>query len=168
MWRRIKWTHAGKWAGAGTASLCFVIWLISGWGTLNWAWWDRAGFTYVELGRGALSHQRIREPVVGAHAISQGSRGFPGTLEIVKGKGHFWIWQFELERYRTTYGTETNVDIPLWAPFIGAAGLTFVCWRLDHRRPPGSCPKCGYDLTGNSTGICPECGRSAAPRTAGR
>ena len=24
--------------------------------------------------------------------------------------------------------------------------------------PPGSCPKCDYDLTGNISGVCPECG----------
>jgi hypothetical protein len=23
---------------------------------------------------------------------------------------------------------------------------------------PGKCPKCGYDLSGNVSGICPECG----------
>ncbi|HPM24999.1 MAG TPA: hypothetical protein PLP66_13915 [Phycisphaerae bacterium] len=25
-------------------------------------------------------------------------------------------------------------------------------------RPHGHCPKCGYDLTGNTSGVCPECG----------
>ena len=32
-------------------------------------------------------------------------------------------------------------------------------WWLDLRRiPPGHCPHCGYDLTGNVSGKCPECG----------
>ncbi len=26
------------------------------------------------------------------------------------------------------------------------------------RCPPGACRVCGYDLTGNTSGICPECG----------
>ena len=26
---------------------------------------------------------------------------------------------------------------------------------------PGHCQHCGYDLTGNESGICPECGRVA-------
>ncbi len=30
------------------------------------------------------------------------------------------------------------------------------------RRPPWRCRGCGYDLTGNTSGICPECGRSIA------
>lgn len=25
-------------------------------------------------------------------------------------------------------------------------------------RPHGHCPKCGYDLTGNTSGVCTECG----------
>jgi hypothetical protein len=29
---------------------------------------------------------------------------------------------------------------------------------LEHRRHQGQCPRCGYDLTGNASGVCPECG----------
>ncbi|HEX8910990.1 MAG TPA: hypothetical protein VF796_01425 [Humisphaera sp.] len=29
------------------------------------------------------------------------------------------------------------------------------------RRLPGRCSGCGYDLTGNESGVCPECGRPA-------
>ena len=32
--------------------------------------------------------------------------------------------------------------------------------RLRLRRGRGLCPACGYDLAGNTTGICPECGRA--------
>ena len=28
------------------------------------------------------------------------------------------------------------------------------------RHPPGRCQRCGYDLTGNMSGVCPECGAS--------
>jgi hypothetical protein len=31
-------------------------------------------------------------------------------------------------------------------------------WRRDRRREAGRCPECGYDLTGNLSGVCPECG----------
>lgn len=33
------------------------------------------------------------------------------------------------------------------------------------RYAPGRCPKCGYDLTGNTSGRCPECGRELVPVT---
>jgi len=36
--------------------------------------------------------------------------------------------------------------------------------RRRHRRKRGLCPSCGYDLTGNTTGVCPECaGKVIAP-----
>lgn len=31
-------------------------------------------------------------------------------------------------------------------------------WRRHRRRKEGLCMACGYDLTGNVSGICPECG----------
>lgn len=39
--------------------------------------------------------------------------------------------------------------------------LGFILWWLNERRfrvPPGHCPNCDYDLTGNVSGVCPECG----------
>jgi hypothetical protein len=31
--------------------------------------------------------------------------------------------------------------------------------RMNH----GRCPECGYDLTGNESGVCPECGEDFSP-----
>ncbi len=48
--------------------------------------------------------------------------------------------------------------LPLWIPFLLLAGPSaFLFWR-DRRPPPHCCQKCGYDLTGNTSGVCPECG----------
>ena len=52
-----------------------------------------------------------------------------------------------------------------WAiGFVGGAVLLFIVFRS--RTPlvpgPGHCRKCGYDLTGNTSGICPECGLKTA------
>ena len=30
-------------------------------------------------------------------------------------------------------------------------------WRINHK-PKGKCAECGYNLTGNVSGVCPECG----------
>jgi hypothetical protein len=61
---------------------------------------------------------------------------------------------------------------PILLPYVAGVGslvvlgvflftLVKLCreWR---RKPPGLCEKCGYDLTGNVSGVCPECGRSVA------
>ncbi|HYO11257.1 MAG TPA: hypothetical protein VER17_19995 [Tepidisphaeraceae bacterium] len=46
---------------------------------------------------------------------------------------------------------------------IGGAAV----WRLARgprvRRHGGRCAECGYDLTGNQSGVCPECGTPARP-----
>lgn len=47
--------------------------------------------------------------------------------------------------------------VPLYLPMIAIAGFTALLWRRDRRVPPGYCI-CGYDLTGNVSGVCSECG----------
>jgi len=34
-----------------------------------------------------------------------------------------------------------------------------------HRQSAGHCRSCGYDLTGNISGVCPECGKAVAHQT---
>ena len=53
----------------------------------------------------------------------------------------------------------------LWVPFALFSTYPFIAFirgplRRWRRRRRGLCLKCGYDLTGNVTGICPECGAS--------
>lgn len=33
-------------------------------------------------------------------------------------------------------------------------------WDRQQRRKAGCCIHCGYNLTGNTSGVCPECGRT--------
>ncbi len=55
----------------------------------------------------------------------------------------------------------TSLLVPLWIPLAIIAIPTAVLFHRDRRRIlPGHCRKCGYDLTGNVSGICPECGES--------
>jgi hypothetical protein len=50
------------------------------------------------------------------------------------------------------------IQLPLWIPFLLFAIPTVYVWWRDRRIPPGHCRKCGYNLTGNVSGVCPECG----------
>jgi hypothetical protein len=46
---------------------------------------------------------------------------------------------------------------PLWIPLFVLFIPATILWRRDRRPAPGAC-RCGYDLTGNTSGRCPECG----------
>ncbi len=46
----------------------------------------------------------------------------------------------------------------LWVSFCVIAIPTAILWYSDRRTvKPGHCPHCGYNLTGNESGVCPEC-----------
>jgi hypothetical protein len=48
----------------------------------------------------------------------------------------------------------------LLAPAAGLLGALYIrrCLQQQSRRRQGECLRCGYNLTGNVSGICPECG----------
>ena len=65
----------------------------------------------------------------------------------------------------------TVVAIPLWAPAaLLLISLALAIARRTHRQRrrlrTGLCIQCGYNLTGNESGICPECGRPTRPPAA--
>jgi len=61
-----------------------------------------------------------------------------------------WRWLATSEKSRS------YVIVPLYPLALVAALTTILCW---HHIPPGHCQKCGYNLTGNVSGICSECGK---------
>ena len=56
------------------------------------------------------------------------------------------------------YLRPTSLVLPLWIPAVILAAATVFWWRRDRSFPAGHCQHCGYNLTGNQSGICPECG----------
>ena len=50
-----------------------------------------------------------------------------------------------------------GIYVPLWIPLVIALIPTIWLWRGSRQILPGVC-SCGYDLTGNVSGVCPECG----------
>ena len=53
---------------------------------------------------------------------------------------------------------------PHWFPILILAVLPAIWlykWNKRRKLGPNACPGCGYDLTGNETGVCPECGVGA-------
>jgi hypothetical protein len=67
-----------------------------------------------------------------------------------------WKWRY---RHHTT---KTFFDFPGLLPIFLVAIPTALMWGThirDRRRKPGTCPKCGYEITGlMGKEACPECG----------
>jgi len=64
---------------------------------------------------------------------------------------------------RLCNGRLDTVSMPLWIPLVLFAAYPTIAFvrgpvRRWRRRGKGLCVTCGYDLTGNVSGICPECG----------
>jgi hypothetical protein len=58
---------------------------------------------------------------------------------------------------------EGQVGMYVWLALALVVGLTvaWVTWKRSEpadRQERGLCTRCGYDLTGNVSGVCPECG----------
>jgi hypothetical protein len=66
-----------------------------------------------------------------------------------------WSWRLEAAAaWPDTVGG--CMSVPLWIPFV--ITLTVALVSRPRRYPLGYCVRCGYDLTGNVSGVCPECG----------
>ena len=56
--------------------------------------------------------------------------------------------------------------IPLWA-VVSAAGMPYLLVLIWRRYPTdGHCPRCGYNLVGNTSGVCPGCGSAVETKPA--
>lgn len=56
-----------------------------------------------------------------------------------------------------------GLTLPLWMPMVVFVSLTILASaRLRHLHAV-RCVRCGYDLTGNESGVCPECGTTIQP-----
>ncbi len=136
-----------KWAGVAMCVLTFAVWVLSLRGTTYYYLHGAGGFGW--------SH--------GYMTVMWGQR--PGQLPLGPGWRH---------RPQPAYQPITDPDVFPWPPLGRMGNEVFVaCWLVlsistlfticawwAHRRriPPGHCKKCGYNLTGNVSGICPECG----------
>lgn len=74
------------------------------------------------------------------------------------------VHRFNIRSHRTRprwafVPTGRFLMFPIWLPFLSIALPTAYLLLRRRRPPPHCCQTCGYNLTGNTTGVCPECGR---------
>jgi len=63
-----------------------------------------------------------------------------------------------------------GIMVPLWFLTLIFAILPAIWlfkWNKRRKLSPNACPACGYDLTGNESGVCPECGATKAEAAQG-
>ncbi len=163
MRRRFRIRRIAKWTGLVLCVLVLVAWGVS---TVKWVVWSRTGGTWtyessllygsfhLERYPASWSPKRLqgfsiwpyfKVPPVEATAIHRLG------LTLPKSHQHFSV-------ISTPPWTGT-VEIPLWIPFVLLAVPAALLWWRDRKPPRGHCQRCGYNLTGNTSGTCPECGQ---------
>ncbi len=153
MARSAKWRRRLKWAGT-LACVAMAFPIVSPYG---FSWNSRSGQCQLLLGAGGAGI---------AWRPGSTSLNCPAGFQYRKTGVHLTLWYYSHGDYVADYpqfgsGQCHWCVLPLWKPFLLVAALTILLWWHDrHRIPAGHCQHCGYDLTGNTSGVCPECGRS--------
>ena len=114
-------------------------------------WFTNHGAYYVQLGWGRIDFNYITDPRV------RKARAGRVVWRQLCGP-HEWTWWPRCK----TGSTALTLRAPLWIPLAIVMLPTAFLWYRDRRPPPGHCQHCGYDLTGNISGVCPECGTPTA------
>ncbi len=139
-----------KWIGLGACVAILCLWAISFWFIIYYdelsqfppsLWHGRVRFLTPIRGWGSFSMKPLSHfaSVIGPRTWwDKIDLKWPGTWAIGPGMGRIW-------------------NIPLWMPFAAVAIPTAILWRRDRRPLKGHCLHCGYNLTGNESGVCPEC-----------
>jgi hypothetical protein len=124
---------------------------------LLWAASLMIDIVYIRPGTTLHSYVRIAHGQIGVY--SQAVKFFPPpTYRWSVRRIPFapdWTWDVNIVDLKAWV-----IILPFWMILGVAAGVTVLFWlRPWHRPLPGHCRGCGYDLTGNTSGVCPECGR---------
>ena len=141
MYRPSRVRRVLKWTGAGLSLLILAAWVVSAF----------KAFGHVADGRAY---------VVGGGCVLCFSGGRIYASEAPD------LFQMMDTQLRGSIGMSwpsvilgSVIIIPLWLPFVVSAIPTAWLWHRDRRRiPRAHCQRCGYDLTGNTSGACSECG----------
>jgi hypothetical protein len=142
---------------------------------LKWLRLRAVGYGAVS-GGGAVAAVIIRSEYVGHGTLTTEPGWYADSLDPAGGSADVWLMRAAPNPPRELLGVQyydsddganriRGVVIPLWVVVVLFAALPGVRapgmvrrrhTRLRARR--GLCPRCGYDLTGNVSGVCPECG----------
>jgi hypothetical protein len=146
---QLHWVSPGGFRGAGSASGYVVVQLNPG---------DTSAYSRARRG---WTYHHMQPYSAPSYAVAYGNldpiRTF-GTFELC---GLGWYTVRDRNGMRTATGVlpfylvaAATAALPLWWTVVRLRSRVH-----DRRRKcPSLCHSCGYDLTGNVSGVCPECG----------
>jgi len=153
---RRAWRWWCRWLGVTACILIAALWVVSGWWNFGWQTTINGWITPVLR----LSCGQIWIDWPQPNAIIAGHEGFFVSPPYQAFAMNWRLWPTYADS-----GWTRSITIPLVLPLLA---ILLVSWRLgvieERRGCSGRCMQCGYDLTGNVTGLCPECGTATNPR----
>ena len=126
----------------------YALNVVGGTHTQSWWWWQfhgSAGACRVVMT--ADDEVEWDAPVARLHSME--SNRYSGVMPFWTVIGPYWL-------LATAFALLPAGSVARW-------GWSLFLRLL--RRRPGCCRRCGYDLTGNTSGICPECGAAVVRST---
>ena len=155
MARRRRGVRVLKWLGAGLCVLIATAFVVSVFWTVD----------YYESFTRPPATLVLRAGMFSCVTRDLSGDPWPNGWLVTRTKSmELVLWPEEIY---TKYPDARVLRIPLWMPFSAVLLPTILLWFLDRRRPrPGHC-RCGYNLTGLTSGRCPECGAPALASPAG-
>jgi len=151
-WQRMR--RFLKWAGLLICLLLVPVYVASGFRTFYWGWRPWGWNPNAPSGYPATEESRILILENGCLCLYYGPALAEQLGWKVRDSGEHGI-----DLWPDPADPAVVIGVPLWLLFLLVAAPTGRLWWVDRRRvQPGKCRQCGYDLTGNQSGVCPECG----------
>jgi len=130
-----------------------ALWVMSYWITLGVSLGTHTAHYYGSVGYGFVRCVRWHDSMTAPDRPPISAKWIGGAVPVRN------LWHFQWFRN----SRKRMVDCPAWLP---PALLTTWSWflvrpfmRKRKRRRYNLCLHCGYNLTGNTSGVCPECGK---------
>lgn len=148
------------WLLVGTTAIVVSVWALSVVAVFHVSWPGRV-FVGVEP---SVIYCTFYVPNTG---MAEDMREYPAAS---------WEWSERKIGWRTLLGELPSIEggrrdeywcisAPMWLPVVLLLSTALFILRYNRRRDCiGSCPRCGYNLTGNVSGVCPECGNAVPDR----
>ena len=147
-----------KWTGAGLSLLVVLAWILSIWCDAQYRATDH---TILILSGGWIG------AVVSSLATAPGNGITDSSLNWHSRPAFRFEgpWNtFHLSGGPSSGNSVEGLGASLWFLLLLIALPTAWLWHRDRRRiRPGCCRRCGYNLTGNTSGVCSECGAPTPP-----